>query len=91
MKIIYQELTDLNIYFLISPERLTSNYKEYLIQIFKHSSCNDIMEICTKCIVTALKSKTTTIIQPSDFIFDELIYHVKKECFTDQTKMNFTM
>ena len=31
------------------------------------------MEICKKCIVTALKSKTTTIIQPSDFIFDELI------------------
>ena len=88
LKMIYQALTDLNIYFLISPERLTVNFKDYLIRIFKQPPSKEIMEVCTQCINTALKSKISTVIQPSDFSFTELIDHVKRETYSDQTIIN---
>ena len=83
-----QALNELNNYFLLSPERLNVDFKKYILQIFKNPPSKEIMDICSQCIVTALKSKVSSVIEPSDFTFSTVIDHVKTKKYSDETIVN---
>lgn len=85
---------DLISYFLWHPEKITTDYKPYILRVFKMHPNDDpniihLLELCAKCIITALKSQVKTVIQPSDFSFSNVIEHVNSEKYSDEAIIDF--
>ena len=88
LSILFEALSELNNHFLINPQKLNNEFKDYLLRIFQNPPSKEIMNICSKCIVTALKSDVSNVIKPSDFLFSDIIMHIRTGNYSEQTIIN---
>ena len=78
----------LDYYFLMEPDIITPDFKPHIYNIFHNPPDNEVMELCTKCIISALKSDMTTVIHPLEFPYSSIITKVKKSQFSDCVIIN---
>lgn len=78
-------LSNLNRQFLFFPHNIPQNLNEYLLPMFNNPPNNEIMGLCSKCIVKALTADKPNGIEPSNFPFSKVIGYVKSDLYSKDT------